>query len=133
MAKWMCFSYWLYLDKRVFFLFLFLYKNSRFSAKIAQKLLIKDIFAPSPSILTTSFENNFLIMWTSQTNLTFPDLSPVASVLPSGLMRRHLTPVLRDSLLLSRMFFIAAKKISESQLKTLTEQYQEKCLMLRSH
>lgn len=44
------------------------------------------------------------------TNLTFPDLSPVASVCPSGLILRHLTPALWESLLESRMFFIAVKK-----------------------
>ena len=48
--------------------------------------------------------------WFHYTNLTFPDLSPVASVCPSGLIRRHLTPALWESLLESRMFFIAEKK-----------------------
>ena len=71
----------------------------------------------------------------SNTNLTFPDLSPAASACPSGLIRRHLTPALRVSLLESRMFFMACEKkkktkityaYKKSEIWNLIEDFQER-------
>lgn len=52
-------------------------------------------------------------------NLIFPDLSPVASACPSGLIRRHLTPAFRVSPVESRMFFMA----NEKKYKSLKEDF----------
>ena len=74
------------------------------------------IFSDSNNLTWEIWQNiyNLSTMYWKHTNLTFPDLSPVASVCPSGLTRRHLAPVLRESLVESRMFFIAVKRFTKN-------------------